>query len=61
MIAGFALVAYPAEWGNTGVVTFIVSTRGRVYEKNLGAKTGELASAMREYNPDPSWKLVPKE
>jgi len=61
MIAGFALVAYPAEWGNSGVMTFIVNTQGRVYEKNLGPKTAELAAAMREYNPDTTWKLVPKE
>jgi len=61
MIAGFALVAYPAEWGNSGVMTFIVNTQGRVYEKNLGPKTAEIAAAIREYNPDPSWKLVPKD
>jgi len=61
MIAGFALVAYPAEWGNSGVMTFIVNTQGRVYQKNLGPKTAEIALAMKEYNPDPSWKLVPKE
>lgn len=61
MVAGFALVAYPAEWGNSGVMTFIINTQGRVYEKNLGPKTAEIAAAMREYNPDPSWKLVPKE
>jgi len=61
MIAGFALVAYPAEWGNSGVMTFIVNTQGRVYEKNLGPKTAEIAAAMKEYNPDPSWKLVPKD
>ncbi|HTQ85261.1 MAG TPA: DUF2950 domain-containing protein [Candidatus Solibacter sp.] len=60
MIAGFALVAFPAEWGNSGVMTFIVNTQGRVYEKNLGPKTAELAPAMREYNPDPTWMLVPK-
>jgi hypothetical protein len=61
MIAGFALVAYPAEWGNAGVMTFIVNTQGRVYEKNLGPKTAEIATAMKEYNPDPTWKLVPKD
>ncbi len=61
MIAGFALVAYPAEWGNSGVMTFIVNTQGRVYEKNLGPKTAEIAAAIKEYNPDPSWKLVPKD
>ena len=61
MIAGFALVAYPAQWGQSGVMTFIVNTQGRVYEKNLGPKTPDLAVAMKEYNPDPTWKLVPKD
>ncbi len=61
MIAGFALVAYPAEWGNSGVMTFIINTQGRVYEKNFGPKTAEIASTMKEYNPDPGWKLVPKD
>jgi Protein of unknown function (DUF2950) len=61
MIAGFALVAYPAKWGNSGVMTFIVNTQGRVYQKNLGPKTDQLAPAMKEYNPDPSWQLVPKD
>jgi len=61
MIAGFALVAYPAEWGNSGVMTFIVNTQGRVYQKNLGPKTAEIAAALKDYNPDPTWKLVPKD
>ena len=60
MIAGFALVAYPDKWGNSGVMSFIVNTQGRVYEKNLGAKTAEVVAAMKEYNPDPSWKLAPR-
>lgn len=58
MIAGYALVAYPAKWGNSGVMTFIVNQQGRVYEKNLGADTLKLASAIAEYDPDPTWKLV---
>ena len=58
MIAGYALVAYPDKWGNSGVMTFIVNQQGRVYEKNLGADTAKIAAAMAEYNPDPSWKLV---
>lgn len=58
MIAGFALVAYPDKWGNSGVMTFIVNQQGRVYEKNLGAETAKLAGEITEYNPDPSWKLV---
>jgi hypothetical protein len=58
MVGGFALVAYPARWGVSGVMTFIVNQRGRVYQKNLGPKTGEIARAMKEYNPDLSWKAV---
>jgi hypothetical protein len=58
MIAGYALVAYPDKWGNSGVMTFIVNQQGRVYEKNFGPDTAKLASAMTEYNPDPTWKLV---
>jgi hypothetical protein len=58
MIAGFALVAYPAMWGNSGVMTFVINQEGRVYQKDLGPKTAQIAAAMTEYNPDPSWKLV---
>lgn len=58
MIAGFALVAYPATWGNSGVMTFVINQEGRIYEKNLGARTAEIAGAMTEYNPDSTWKLV---
>jgi hypothetical protein len=55
MIAGFALVAWPAEWGNTGVMTFIVNQQGKVYQKNLGPKTSKIAGAMTTYDPDDSW------
>ncbi len=58
MVAGFALLAYPAEWGNTGIMTFIVGQRGRVFEKNFGEKTGELAAAVSEYDPDETWRPV---
>jgi hypothetical protein len=58
MIAGYALVAYPARWGNTGVMTFIVNQQGRVYQKNLGPDTAKIAASMTEYNPDPTWQLV---
>jgi len=60
MVAGHALVAYPARWGVSGVMTFIVNQRGRVYEKNLGPKTAEMARRMKSYNPDLTWKLVVK-
>jgi hypothetical protein len=58
MIAGFALVAWPAQWGNTGVMTFIVNQQGRIYQKNLGPKTVKIAAAMTTYDPDGTWALV---
>src|ERR1035437_4430613 len=61
MIAGFALVAWPAEWGNTGVMTFIVNQRGKVYQKNLGPKTSLIANAMTAYDPDTTWVLTSAE
>jgi hypothetical protein len=57
MIGGFALVAWPAEYGNTGIMTFIVNQQGTVYQKDLGEKTAKLASKLKEYDPDPSWKV----
>lgn len=59
MIAGFALVAWPAEWANTGVMTFIVNQQGKVYQRNLGKKTGEIASRITRYDPDGKWMPVP--
>jgi hypothetical protein len=58
MTRGFALLAYPADYRSSGVMTFIVDARGAIYEKDLGEKTIELAQRMTEYNPDKSWKLV---
>ncbi len=58
MIGGFALVAYPAEYGNSGVMTFLVNHDGTVFEKDLGPDTAKLAERMSSYNPDPSWKKV---
>lgn len=57
MVAGFAFVAWPANWGTSGVMTFMVNANGRVYEKNLGEKTAELAKAMTEYDPDDTWAV----
>ena len=56
MVAGFALLAYPAEWGNSGVMTFIVNQQGKVYQKNLGEKTVELAKKIEAYDPGETWK-----
>lgn len=59
MIGGFALVAWPAQYGNSGIMTFIVNQQGLVYQKDLGAKTGKLAPAMEKYDPDTSWQWSP--
>ena len=53
---GFAFVAYPAEYRNSGVMTFMVDQDGVVYEKDLGADTEKIAAAMTEYNPDKTWQ-----
>jgi hypothetical protein len=58
MIGGFALVAYPASFGKSGIMTLIVNQDGQVYEKNLGGKTGKIAAAMAEFNPDTTWEKV---
>ena len=58
MIGGFGLVAYPAEYRNSGVKTFIVSHAGKVYEKDLGPKTAKLAEQINAYNPDKTWQEV---
>ena len=58
MTRGFALVAYPIYWGRSGVMTFIISQDGRLYQRNLGKRTAEIASAIKEYNPTSDWKLV---
>jgi hypothetical protein len=57
MVAGFALVAWPANWGKSGVMTFVVNTNGKVYEKDLGEKTAEIAAQMDTYDPDDTWRL----
>ena len=56
MIGGFALVAYPASYGVSGIMTFIVNHDGQVYEKDLGPDTETLAPAIRRYSPDRTWK-----
>jgi Protein of unknown function (DUF2950) len=56
MIGGFALVAWPARYGDSGVMTFIVNHQGTVYQKNLGPQTAEIAPAINTFDPDPSWQ-----
>ena len=58
MIAGFGAIAVPAEYGETGVMTFVVSHQGKIYQKDLGEDTALAAAAIQEYNPDETWTLV---
>jgi len=61
LTGGFALVAYPENWDQSGIMTFIVNQEGKVYQQNLGEKTSRLAGKMKEYNPDSEWSLVQDE
>jgi hypothetical protein len=58
MVGGFAMVAYPARYGSSGIKTFIVNQDGVVYEKNLGAKTVSVAQGMQKFDPEPGWSKV---
>ena len=58
MVGGFAFVAYPAEYGNSGVMTFIINQDGVLLQKDLGKTTTETATAMTKFDPDPDWKIV---
>ena len=58
MAGGFALVAWPAEYDRTGVMTFLINHDGVVYERDLGARTGALARTMLLFNPDQNWQVV---
>ncbi len=60
MVGGFALVAFPSNWGKSGVMTFIVNQLGKVYQKNLGPDTMKIAQEMDSYDPDETWVLVKK-
>ena len=57
LIGGYALVAYPARWGVSGVMAFIVNHQGVVYSRNLGKDTARIATSMLRYDPGPGWKL----
>jgi len=58
MTGGFALVAYPEEWNKSGIMTFIVNQDGKVYQRNFGEKTCQIARAMKGYDPDSESTLV---
>jgi len=55
MIAGFALVAWPADYGDSGIMTFVVNQQGKVFQKDLGPDTAKLVAAMKEYDPGDGW------
>ena len=59
MTGGFALIAYPAEYGNSGIMTFAVNQDGIIHETDLGAQTHELVAKLTAYNPDHTWRMVP--
>jgi hypothetical protein len=61
MIGGFALIAYPAVYGSSGVMTFILNQQGKIHQKNLGPNSEKIAKAMTVYNPDRSWEVVTTE
>jgi len=61
MVGGFALVAYPAEYRNSGLTTFLVNDRGNIYEKDLGSRTAAIASEMTSFDPDDTWRQVTQE
>ena len=56
MVAGFAMVAYPSQYGESGVMTFIVNQNGTIFEKDLGAGTTAVAEKMTAFDPGPGWK-----
>jgi hypothetical protein len=58
MVGGFALIAFPSNWGKSGIMTFIVNQQGKVYQKNLGPDTLKMAREVDTYDPDKTWILV---
>ena len=58
MIGGFAMVAFPAKYGNSGIMTFIVNQDGIVFQRNLGQETADVARAMHSFDPGPGWQKV---
>jgi len=58
MTGGFALIAFPARWGDAGVMTFVVNQNGIVFQKDLGPRTTSLARQITLYDPDRTWRIV---
>ena len=60
MMGGFGMVAYPAQYGSSGVMRFVVNHDGVVYQKDLGPNTAQTAAAMTKFNPDKTWTEATK-
>jgi Protein of unknown function (DUF2950) len=60
MVGGFGLVAFPSNWGESGIMTFIVNQQGKVFQKNFGSDTLKIAQEMLSYDPDETWSPVKK-
>ena len=58
MVRGFALIAWPARYGDSGVMTFIVNRHGIIYQKNLGPQSASIARHITVYDPDETWSVV---
>jgi hypothetical protein len=58
MVGGFAFLAYPAEYGNSGVMTFMINQSGLLLQKDLGKTTTATATAMTQFDPDSGWSPV---
>lgn len=58
MVAGFGLLAFPARYGSTGIMTFMVNQHGDVFEKDLGEDTAQAAGNIDTFNPDDTWSRV---
>jgi hypothetical protein len=58
MIGGFALIAWPAEYGNSGITTFLINHDGIIYQKDLGPETEKIAQQIDSFNPDSSWRTM---
>jgi hypothetical protein len=57
MIAGFGLLAFPVQYGASGIMTFMMNHQGKIYQKDLGSKTAEVVQKIKEYNPDATWEI----
>lgn len=58
MTGGFAVLAYPAQYGDSGIMTFVINQNGDVFEKDLGQTTDQVAAQINEFNPDKSWRVM---